>query len=85
LDYKTTHIEWQRVLPAFAHALSFPASSTYQTNSKPAIFSCIDSFKGYHQIPMALQDIAIAIKTPLALFEYLFKHLPFLFTYWTTS
>jgi hypothetical protein len=32
-------------------------------------FSSIDLVKGYHQIPMAAQDIA---KTPFGLFEYLF-------------
>ncbi len=36
-------------------------------------FSCIELVKGYHQIPMAAQDIAItAFITPFSLFEYLF-------------
>jgi hypothetical protein len=36
-------------------------------------FSCINLVKGYHQIPMAAQDVATtAIITPFGLFEYLF-------------
>jgi hypothetical protein len=85
LDYKTTHVERQRVLPAFA--LSFPSILNLSNKQQACnFFSCIDLFKGFHQIPMALQVIAqTAIITPFALFEYLFKHLPFLFTYWTTT
>jgi hypothetical protein len=36
-------------------------------------FSCIDLVKGYHQIPMAAQDVAkTAFIMPFGLFEYLF-------------
>ncbi len=45
-------------------------------------FSCID--QRLSSDPHGTEDIAkTAIITPFALFEYLFKHLPFLFTYWS--
>jgi hypothetical protein len=87
LFYKTTQKERQRVLPAFANSLFIPSILNLSNKHQACkFFSCIDLFKGYQQIPMVLQDIAkTAIITPFALSEYLFNHLPFLFTYWTTT
>ncbi len=54
----------------------YPIPSIHDLSNKLhgcKFFSCIDLVKGYHQIPMAAQDIAkTAIITPFGLFEYLF-------------
>jgi hypothetical protein len=49
----------------------YPLPSILDLSNK--LHGCIDLVKGYHQIPMAAQDIAkTAIITPFGLFEYLF-------------
>jgi hypothetical protein len=54
----------------------YPLPSILDLSSKLhgcKFFSCIDLVKGYHQIPMASQNVAkTAIITPFGLFEYLF-------------
>jgi hypothetical protein len=49
----------------------YPLPSILDLSNK--LHSCIDLVKGYHQIPMAAQDVAkMAIITPFGLFESLF-------------
>jgi hypothetical protein len=71
-----------------------PASSTSPTSYTVLLqfFSCIDLVKGYHQIPMAAQDITIeylfmpfglcnTAQTFQLFMDSLLKHLPFVFCY----
>jgi cleavage and polyadenylation specificity factor subunit 1 len=54
----------------------YPLPSILDLSSKLhgcKFFSCVDLVKGYHQVPMAAEDVQkTAIVTPFGLFEYLF-------------